>query len=229
MINHSPRFSVHIPRQWLPNCFGPCPTVNSQHYLHAINHHYSQTFSWTPRKMWLCVPAVRHAFAGHHLGHSPAKKQVYMYRPQYSQNQVSPHHIRRRSETQENFCLPVSPRWRSGINKKPNVQMSSMILFFSACWKINDKMLLLAQGMVQNIGNHLVEGVHQDSNTGVDVCGRHVKGTCLYTFFISPCMHAEELMQHVYLCSQQEAPEGAGLSCTPHHLDEALSASQCWP
>lgn len=94
MINHSPHFSVHNPREWFPNCFGPCPTVNSQHYLHNINHHYCQTFSWTPRKVWLCVPAVLHALTGHHLGHSPAKKQVYTYRPQYSQNQVYPQHKR---------------------------------------------------------------------------------------------------------------------------------------
>lgn len=81
-----------------------------------------------------------------------------------------------------------------------SVQMSSVIFFLSTCWKINDKMVLFLQSMVQNTGKHLVEGVHQDSNTRVEVHGGHVKGTCLYTFLISPCVHAEELMQHVYLC-----------------------------
>jgi len=108
MINHSPHFSVHFPRQWFPNWFGPCPAVNSQHYLHTMNHRYCQTSSRTPRKAWLCVPAVYCALKGHHLGHSSAKKQV-IHGPQYSQNQVFPHHIRRRSETQENVRLPVSP------------------------------------------------------------------------------------------------------------------------
>lgn len=72
---------------------------------------------------------------------------------------------------------------------------------FSACCKTKGKMLLLLQNTVQNIGKHLVERVHQDSNTRVEMYGRHMKGTCFYSFLLSPCMHSEELTQHVYLCN----------------------------
>jgi len=67
-------------------------------------------------------------------------------------------------------------------------------------------MLLFLQSTEQNIGNHLVEGVHQDTHTRVEVHGRHMKGRCLYTLPIPPCVDTEELMQHAYLCHSAGRP-----------------------
>lgn len=77
------------------------------------------------------------------------KKQAYMHRTQYRQNQASPHHLRGTSEAHLKFYLPLSPEWRQGINDRPVFRWARWYFVFS-CWNINDKILLFLQSTVQN-------------------------------------------------------------------------------
>lgn len=128
MRNYSSFFSVHVPRQWFPNCFGPCLTVNSQHYLHTINRHYCQTFSLTPRREWFSVPAMLHALTAP-LGttsHKPAKKQVYMHRPQPEPTLPSP--LKEGDLRHKKISVYPKSYMKTGNKWQPSVQMSSVIL-----------------------------------------------------------------------------------------------------
>lgn len=115
MINHSPHFSVHNPREWFPNCFGPCPTVNSQPYYTpsitiTVKHLAEllgkcgcvcQLYSMPSQATIWGTLLLRNRFIC--TGHSTVRTKSILS-------------TRGRSEGQENLCLPVSPRWRLGIN-----------------------------------------------------------------------------------------------------------------
>lgn len=108
----------------------------------------------------------------------------------------SHHYVWGRSGTREYFCR--SPTWRTGISDSPMFRRDQWSYFSLQAERLMTKCLFCLQRTVRNIGKYLLEDVHWESNTVVEVPGKDMKGT--HTFLTLPFVHPNELTQHVYIC-----------------------------